>query len=164
MDILTILKTEHDLIRAGFTKLESCDGVKNHRAMVEDLGRTLQIQLTLQKDYLYPEIAGLFFGAENLVDVGLANGATIARRLKAVLKEAAKPLVARAAFEKKVAELREGVLKHFEAEEQLLMPKVRGLIRTEEREDIGQLYLDMKEDVTRVLATPPGPAAGRKRA
>jgi hypothetical protein len=172
MDILSILKAEHDQIRTELNKLESSDGVKARRTLIESLARDIQVHLTLEKDYLYPEIAGLFPGAETLVDIGQANGSAISRRLKLLVKMAAKPLAEQAGYDKKEAELKDSLLRHFDFEEQNLMPKVRGLIRTEEREDIGQLFLDVRDEVRKgVEAQAPKAAApktvsvvGRKRA
>ena len=151
MDILSILKAEHERIRDGFVKLEAAGGVKARQVRLEELARDIQVHLTLEKEYLYPELANLFTGAEALVDIGQANGAAIGRRLKVVTKMAAKPAAEQDGYDKKEAELKESILKHFDFEEQALMPKVRGLVRTEEREDIGQLFLDVKDEVRRSL-------------
>lgn len=154
MDILSILKAEHDHIRDGFTKLARAGGVKARQALFEELVQDIQMHLTLEKEYLYPELAQLFAGAEALVDIGQANGAAIGRRLKNVSKLATKPSGEKDGYDKKEADLRDSVLKHFDFAEQSLMPKVRGLVRTEEREDIGQLFLDVKDEMRRGLKPP----------
>jgi hypothetical protein len=99
-----------------------------------------------------------------LVDLGLANAAVITKRLKTLVKLAAKPAAEQDGYDKRFAELKEGVLKHLDCEEQQLMPKMRYLIRTEDREDLGQVSLDVRDDVLKSLQGPEAPTPGRKRA
>lgn len=147
MDVLHFLKSHHDSVRRGLISLSDADGVKARRAAFDELARDVQVHLSLEKDYLYPEISGLFSGAEALVTAGLASGVVIGRRLKVIAKLVAKTSAEQGEFPKRLAELREAVLKHLEQEEQSLMPKMRSMIRTEEREDLGQVFMDVKADV-----------------
>ena len=74
MDILSILKMEHEEIRARFVRLEATSGAKDRLQLMTELTRDLELHLNLERDYFYPEIASLFTGAKALVDIGLANG------------------------------------------------------------------------------------------
>jgi hypothetical protein len=163
MDVLHFLKTNHDTIRAELARLVELDGVKARRAELDELARAVQMHLVLERDYLYPEVSGLFSGAEALVTAGLAEAAVIEKRLKAITKLAAKPAAEQDGFDKRLDELRAAVIGHFDQEEQMLMPKIRELIRTEDREDLGQVFLDAKADA---LAAAPGTGddAGSQRA
>jgi iron-sulfur cluster repair protein YtfE (RIC family) len=179
MDVLHFLKSHHDTIREGFDRLAHAEGVKARRSALDDLARDIQVHVALEKDYLYPEISGLFAGADVLVTTGLANGTVIGKRLKVLTKLAGKTASEQGEFPKRQAELKDAVIKHFEQEEQTLMPKMRSLIRTEEREDLGQVFMDVKAEVLASLTTDPvpppaapqgktlrsgSPARGRKRA
>jgi hypothetical protein len=54
---------------------------------------------------------------------------------------------------------------HFDQEEQNLMPKMRMHIRTEEREDLGQVFADAEAEVLIALAAELEPVSvSRKRA
>lgn len=168
MDVLHFLKSDHDAIRTGLDRLEKSDGVKVRRAVLDELARRVQTHMVLERDYLYPEIAELFAGVEALVSIGLANMTQISRRLKVLVKLVSQPVAQQASYPKKLEELREAVLQHFEHEEQSLLPKLRYLIRTEDREDLGQVFLDVRDELMKapegaeaaVVAT----AARRKRA
>lgn len=164
MDILHFLKTQHDLAREVLTRVEQADGIKARRHHLDDLTKELTAHLMLEKDYLYPELAGLFAGADALVTVGLANGALIGRRLKTLVKLAGKSAAEQDGYDKRLAELRESMLKHFDLEEQTLMPKVRALIRTEDREDLGQVFAEAKVDLLGEAEPEPLPTSSRKRA
>ena len=167
MDVLHFLKSHHDQVRAGFALLEAAEGVKARRTLLEALARDVQVHVALEKDYLYPELADLFPGSDVLTDTGLASGVVIGKRLKTLVKLAAKTAAEQESFGKRLGELKEAVYKHFEQEEQQLMPKMRAHIRTEDREDLGQLFMDVKAEVLDSLSAPE-PAApaprGRKRA
>lgn len=168
MDVLHFLKTQHDLLRDGLTRVEGADGIKARRMHLEEMTRMLNVHLVIEKDYLYPELVDLFPGSDALVTAGLASGSTIGRRLKTLVKLAAKPVAEQEGYGKRLVELKESLLKHFDQEEQILMPKIRSLIRTEDREDLGQVFLDAKAELA-VGAEPAAPqvaapANGRKRA
>jgi hemerythrin superfamily protein len=130
--------------------VESADGPKARRQRLDDLARLVQAYLDLEKDYLYPEIGDLFAGVDTLVRAGEANGAAIGRRMKNLVKLLAKPVNEQEGWEKRLAELRESLVEHFDSEEQVLMPKMRLMIRTEDREDLGQVFLDARDELLRV--------------
>ena len=165
MDVLHFLKSDHDSIRASLDLVVAADGVKTRRIHLEDLAKLLQVHLVLERDYLYPEISGLFLGVDAVIDLGLATAALTSKRLKLLVKLASKPADEQEGIDKRVAELRESILKHFDHEEQHLLPKMRYLIRTEDREDLGQVFVDVRDDVMKSLEAPVAQAAsGRKRA
>jgi hypothetical protein len=156
MDVLHFLKAQHEGIKSAFERVGS-GGVKSKRAGFEALARDLSIYVTLEKDYLFPELTGLGAGLDALVSVGQANGATIDRRLKTLAKEIVKPADEQDKLAARLTELQELVVRHFEQEERSLMPKIRDLIRTEEREDLGQVFVEARDDL---LAAAAAPAAG----
>ncbi len=164
MDCLHFIKSHHDAIRDAFAVLLATDGVKIRRAMVDDLARDVHVYVALEKEYLYPEVGGLFPGGDSVAAAGVANGAAITRRTKALKALAAKPANEQEDFQKRLRELHDSVLKHFDQEEQILMPKIRAMIRTEDREDLGQVFLEVKTELLASLATDATGARGRKRA
>jgi hypothetical protein len=149
MDVLHFIKSYHDEVRQVLDSVESADGPKARRQRLDDLARLVQAYLDLEKDYLYPEIGDLFAGVDTLVRAGEANGAAIGRRMKNLVKLLAKPVNEQEGWEKRLAELRESLIEHFDSEEQVLMPKMRLMIRTEDREDLGQVFLDARDELLR---------------
>lgn len=149
MDVLHFIKSYHDEVRQVLDSVESADGLKARRQCLDDLARLVQAYLDLEKDYLYPEIGDLFAGVDTLVRAGEANGAAIGRRVKSLVKLLAKPVNEQEGWEKRLAELRASLVEHFDSEEQVLMPKMRLMIRTEDREDLGQVFLDARDELLR---------------
>lgn len=165
MDVLQYLKADHEAIRTALEQLGRAEAVKLRRTQLDELAKQIQIHLVLERDYLYPEIAGLFVGAEAQIDAGLAQAAVIVKRLKSLQKIVETSATAQDGWVKRFQELRDAVHKHFDNEEQLLLPKLRIAIRTEDREDLGQVFLDAQTDVlTSLDSAPSAPSASRKRA
>jgi hypothetical protein len=164
MDCLHFIKTQHDALRSALSNLAAADGVKVRRTLVDDLARDVQVYVTLEKDYLYPEISGLFPGADVIAAAGVANGAALIRRIKALKTLVAKNASEQDGYPKRLKELEEALFKHFEQEEQVLMPKMRSLIRTEDREDLGQVFLEVQSEILAALSSDGAAAKGRKRA
>lgn len=168
MDVLHFLKSDHDAIRTGLDRLDKSDGLKVRRAVLDELARRVQVHMVLERDYLYPEIAELFAGVDALVAIGLANASQISRRMKVLVKLLGQPASEQAGYPKRLDELRESVLQHFEHEEQNLLPKLRYLIRTEDREDLGQVFMDAQDELMKTPGgaevAPVASAARRKRA
>jgi hypothetical protein len=164
MDVLHFLKTQHDLLRTALARVEQDDGVKARRLHIDGLARELATQLVIEKDYLYPELIGLFPGSDTVVANGLASGALINRRIKVLVKLIAKTAAEQDGYDKRLAELKDSLLKHCEQQEQILMPKLRSLIRTEDREDLGQVFVEAKQDLVAGKPQAAQAAPSRKRA
>lgn len=146
MDVLHIMKADHELIRAKLDAFATADGISVRRKIFPELEREFAVHAAIEDGYLYPEISGLFPGAEVLVDVCLANHAVLTKLLAGVGKLIAKPVSEHAGLPSKISELSLQLKKHIELQEQSLMPRIRQLISTQEREDLGQVLLDMKAD------------------
>ena len=166
MDILQFLKSRHDAIRGACGQLESTVGGQPRRREFDNLTSVLEAYMGLERDYLYPEIGGLFPGSDSLVVIGSANAAIIDKRLKALAKLWSKGGEEQAGFGVQLVALKGALLKHFEQEEQILMPKMRAVMRTEDREDLGQVFADLEsEGLAAGLEKVKSPMTGtRKRA
>lgn len=165
MDVLHVIKSDHDLIKKAFDELEAADGAKTRRAAFDELSRVVQVHLAFGKDHLYPEINGLFPGSEALVDIGLAQASVVGKRLKIVSKLIVAPASEQGGFAKRVAELKESVLAYLLAEENQVLPRMRDLIPTQDREDLGEVFQEVLTDLRRQLEVPAAPVVpGRKRA
>lgn len=163
MDVLQYIKATHDQIRGDLGRFLSAEGVKARRTAFETLSNEISFQLMLERDYLYPELPGLFPEAEVVVSTGLANGSTIAKKLKFLEKLIAKALKDQAGIEKKIEDFGTTVEAHFSQQEQFLMPKLRQTMRTEDREELGRVFEDVRSDAGSA-SDEPAKAAARKRA
>lgn len=168
MDVLVFIKESHQALRSRCSELQAEAGVKARRALMESLSKDLELHLRLEQDYLYPELTGLFSGADAMTTTGLANGSVIRRRLKAMVKLVAQPAAEQSSYPAKLKELLDSVAAHFDLEEQTLMPKIRDAMRTEDREDLGEVLVETKADLAQNDDAKPAAAAPqakvRKRA
>ena len=165
MDILHYLKTHHDSIRTTCESLWQAKAVKERKAQLEALVKAAEVYLTLERDFLYPEIAGLFAAADSLVEAAETNSANVDKALKSLVKAAAGSPFEAAAFASRLQELQLALTMHFDHEERSLMPKMRMHIPTEEREDLGQVFADAELEVLTALAAELEPVSvSRKRA
>lgn len=145
MDILSIIKSDHDQIRRGIATIDGLTGLQARRKAYPALAKEIETHLLLEEGYLYPEVADLFNGSQILVDIGRANHATLTKLLKSLEKALDRPATEQALADKKWTELKEILLKHLITEEDQLMPKVRATISTQDREDLGQVLMDARE-------------------
>jgi hemerythrin superfamily protein len=170
MDVLHVIKAGHDAIKAELGQLESADGVKSRRQAFESFSKAVQVHMVLEKDFLYPEISGLFPGSDALVDIALAQSIALAKKLKALSKITLGPGSEQSGYAKRVAEIKEAVLAHLGSEEAQLLPRMRDLIPTQDREDLGDVFQDALNEIRRNHAGPLAPTAApvtavsRKRA
>ena len=158
MDVLHIMKNDHENIRKLLLALMEADGARKRRESFEALNRELSILFSLERDYLYPELDGLFPGVDAVVSLAEAGAVTVDKRLKLLGKMLSKPVSEHRLFDSKVHELSESVDRHLRYKEDSLMLRIRQTFRTEEREDLGTLFLEMSEE----LRETPLPPVGRR--
>lgn len=153
MDILYFLKSEFEefksLIQAADLKVKASQLTASqetaHRDARSSLGLALRLYMILNRDYIYPEIRGLSPNIDLLINQGqmrlqeiesLFGGAFLGQG------EAIHNL-----DEKTFHRLLLALKEHINLEEQLLMPKIRLQMRTEDREDLGQVLVDVKDEI-----------------
>lgn len=147
MDVLALMKQDHDIVRSRLRAIREAKGVKNRRSAVLVCEASLKVQLGLEKDYLYPEITDLYPSSDHVIKIGLAAGVTIKRHLSQLVKLSAQPQAKQTGFEDKLEKLQEAVEKHLTEQQDLLMPRMRAAMRTEDREDLGQLFQEVREEL-----------------
>ena len=146
MDVLHFLRSDHETIKRAFACLDSTSQVPQINSALEDVAAAVELHLGLEKDYLYPEISGSFNGVDALVAAGLANASVIEKKLKAVLSLAEQAEAVSGPLAQAISEFKLQTMSHFEQEERLLLPKLRDFVRTEDREDLGQILQDVQEE------------------
>lgn len=147
MDVLAVIKTDHNTIREKLVGFKDAGGAKLRRAAFDEFSKSMQMNLTLERDYLYPELLGLFGGAEALVDSVTAHSIVVEKKLKSVERVVSKPVAQQVNIGKKIDDLESSIVTYLDAVEEALMPKIRAFIRTEEREDLAEVFSDIKEQL-----------------
>ena len=163
MDILHLIKTDHNSILAAFPERAKESFVKKS-AKLSSLFSEIDVHFSLEKDYLFPEVSFLSPEAKTITDIGLANHGIIQQKMKSLKSAANRSNTKAETLISKLDELKDLVWKHFHMEEQMLMPKIRILIQTELREDLGHVFLDAKEDLSAGLRKKPAAAQQRAHA
>lgn len=148
-DILHVLRSGHDDLRKIFGQLDGDSSGSDWVQTLGDAARALEVHIRLERDYLYPEITGLFGGVQVLISSGMATFAALERKLKSLGDMVFGPGPSQADQDEVMrlfSEVRRAALAHFDSEERSLLPKLRDFMKTEDREDLGQVMLDAKED------------------
>jgi hypothetical protein len=69
------------------------------------------------------------------------------KKIKVLGKLLAQPESLTESLEQSFVDLKSIAYSHFEQEERFLLPKMREFVRTEDREDLGQVLMDVHEDL-----------------
>lgn len=153
MDILYFLKSDFDEIKSLIHSLEQSGGPSSDSGLnTEDrhkartpLGLALRLYLILKRDYIYPEIKGLSPSLDALVALGQKRIQGIESLLGGTFLGQGESI--RDLDEKSFTQLLALLKEHIALEEQFLMPKIRLQMRTEDREDLGQVLADVKDEI-----------------
>ena len=100
------------------------------------------------EEFLYQEIGELFPGAHKSIEFGVACH----NKVKGVLLELAKSF--EGAFEREVVmtlvqQLQQSVNQHIAHQQEIIIPKMREKIPTQEREDLAEVLSEIKEELAR---------------
>lgn len=147
MDVLYFMKSEHESLLGALNRFLAADGTVPKKEALGSLKSILAVHLKLEETYLYPELAGLFPDSDVVVDVATAEHVVIGKTLDLLAKAMSKPVSEQAGLDKKIDTLAGLVRKHVETQEQSLMPKLRQLIPTVAREELGEVLIDAKEEM-----------------
>lgn len=146
MDVLQVIKRDHDELRDLISGFASVTKVAERRDLFGKLKLALDIHTRLEEGYLYPEVDGLFPGSELFVDASTANHRTIDRMLAAIGKTLKQPVVAHTGLSREIDKLAAVMESHLRMEEEQMMPKLRVSVGTQDREDLGEVFQEMRDD------------------
>jgi len=147
VDVLAIIKEDHEAIRTKFAVLRQASGVKKRREAFQEFLKQTNMALALGRVYLFPELDGLFNGADAMVSSATASGMKLEKCTKSIQKILAKPVAGQKNLDDKIDELEQVAQTYLRLVEELVMPKIRTFIRTEDREDLAEVFNDAKEDL-----------------
>jgi hypothetical protein len=147
MDVLALLKKDHDQIKVLLSSFGSASGLDDFRSLIVPLKASVGNLIKMESEFLFPEIDGLFSGSDQLVQKLLAKQGVIA----SAFDEFTKLLSLGAESAAKIFDLGKRlvilVTSHLLDQQDLIIPRVRKLIPTEDREDLAEVFLDTKRDL-----------------
>jgi hemerythrin superfamily protein len=142
VDVLQIIKTDHDRVRSLLAQLEVAEPQSKAKLFAE-LSLDLRVHSKIEESYLYPEVSSLASEKfPGFFDFCIANHRTIARTLATMQKALAQGHMDD--FNKYRESLSKVIKSHFAAEEDNLMPLLRRYVPTAEREELGVVFEDLR--------------------
>jgi len=163
VDVLQIIKLDHERIRGVLSQIAGTDKVTERRRLVAELEEDASRHFHIEANYLYPEVSAIYTDDGGFFDERQTSHKQLTKRLHAVSEMLRKPVSDHVGFEKKFDELNQLFDDHFGAEERVMMPRVRQFMPTQEREDLGQVILDVKEELARELTEDRKPLLKNKK-
>lgn len=146
MDVLQWIKEDHQHLRRIVKELESTPSIPARRKLLDELQKDISRHLYLESEYLYPEISDLYSGAAGFVKSSSGTHRVIKKSLTELQQlTVQKPQAGKQVVDEKLAKLSALIEAHLVDEESQLMPKIRELIPTQDREDLGQVFIDLRD-------------------
>ncbi len=146
MDVIQVLKEDHSVL---FGKAQSLSGLQTKKDLIESFPaffEALSCRLALEKNYLYPEIDGIFTEADVLTAAEKRNG-QLKRLLDKLNKEVAEKKFDLATLRPELLKLEKQLELHFASEDSVILPKMRRLIATEDREELAYVFEDARQQL-----------------
>jgi hemerythrin-like domain-containing protein len=146
MDLLFLLKLEHDQIRALLSLLSaepSQDALRESLRSLEQLSMRL---IKMEADFLFPEVDNLFAGVDHILSNALNNQGKIAALLLAINELLSSAGEASNEFSETLSLLLKTIESHVADQQEFLIPRIRKLISTKDREELGQVFLEFREE------------------
>lgn len=152
MDILFLIKSAHDCI------LHACETLANsHHADLNEFApkfekfrQIVEAHLAIEDEFLIPEISELLGHSGRIVEKQRNSQAEITQSLKTF----AAILELDNSKENTADQLRHELAKfiglvngHIVWQQNEIMPKIRELIPTQEREDLGQVFIEVRDEI-----------------
>jgi hemerythrin-like domain-containing protein len=138
MDVLKLLKDDHDAIKHLFKQLEEADGARA-RGLFDEINAKLQLHEELEETLFYPALKQ-DEAARDIVLEGYQEHHVV----DVLLEEISQLAPTDEAWQPKVAVLKENTEHHIEEEEGELFPSVRKIWNTETRERVGHQMQQMR--------------------
>lgn len=146
MDILYSLKEDLDQLRQSSSQLVGAKNVTERRKHLKSLIQKANLRIQVDQEFLLPEIQGLFDQSETVSDVALAQQSTLKRKLTSLANFAQKPGIKPEVFFQKSEEIKELTDKYCSYVFDPVMTSIRVHVPTVAREDLGEVYRDVKEE------------------
>ena len=158
MDILYLLKTEQEAVLQSLQKFQgSEEAPENLSRWFSALSRAVRRYLRIDRDFLYLEISEILPNARKLAVAGQQEHTKIEALLRLVSELLQKPGEKSTEIAAALSELCCQVGSHFRYQQEHVIPKMRELIPTQDREDLSEVFRDLLEEWARELPSGPLP-------
>lgn len=154
MDILQLIKEEHAEINSILPRLKDDEIDLKWHQLYEKASALVLAHLQVEERYLFPEIEELFPSAVDFVNLAADNHKAMREVLAQIDKGLAQKKPSIDQILEWISELDELVTKHLQMEEEIVMPKLRRMIPTSEREEMGEVWKDTRDEILSSRTTP----------
>ena len=136
IDILQIIKEEHLLIKKQIKDMIESKNNTEKIKLFTQMQKLLSFHLKFEKEYLYQEAESYIKDLSSFITKSLDNHTQIDKILSNISK-----------YFKELKTSNNSIIKAIEQlEEEVFMPKMRTYMSTDDREDMGATYLDLKTE------------------
>lgn len=146
IDILQIIKKEHLLIKKQIKDIIKSNNNTEKMKLFTQMQKLLNFHLKFEKEYLYQEAESYIKNLSNFITTSLDNHKQIDKLLHNISKSFKKLKTSNNNINKIIDQLYYEIDSHFLLEEEIFMPKIRTYMPTDDREDMGATYLDLKTE------------------
>ena len=157
MDVLQTIKKDQQIVCAMLDKYIS-SSIGAIAKVVPQLELKLRQQFFVEQNFIYPEIEGCLKSPEVYFDLWRANQRSIERSLKRLATDIKAPKSKEGVLQNRFATLVDSIKEHFLSQNEVALHAMRKNIPTAEREELTDVYIDVKEQA--ILK----PVRGKKKA
>ena len=150
MDILYVIKLEHEQLLRSIEGLSNFVSVRISDDVIKEFERiklSIDHYLELDKEFLYPEILDLFAGAKKNITFGESCHLRIREALILIYDRIVSAKSVNPLLDEQISDLQEMVRQHITYQQEFIIPKMREMIPTQEREDLSDVFNDIKHDL-----------------
>lgn len=140
MDILNLIKSEHDRLRKKISSILDEAQVTKTKLNLDSFLKDVETHFRIEREYIYPE-AQTLFPVSSWIKSKQESQDYIIDQLKKLLES--KSALDSESFKDLMKKLED----HFVGEEDLLMPKFRSLWSFDQREEFGQAVEDYQQEL-----------------
>lgn len=144
MDVLQLIKKQHDMIRALGKGLGGVATVTDRRKLYTRLAGVVAVQMKIEEEYLLPEVTAVDASARRVAEANLSRHHDLRNQMKVLEKAVNKrPQPAKDEVESQFNVLWSNLKFHLTLVEDELLPRIRQRIPTQDREDLGEALQDV---------------------
>lgn len=154
MDILQLIKEEHTEINKLFPLLKDDDITQDWLDLYRKVSSMLTLHVQLEERYLLPEIEELLPVSTEFSNVARQNNLLMKEILSSIDKALGQKKKPVNKILEWVSALDEVVTKHLLLEEEIVLPKLRRLVSTREREEMGEVWNDLRDELSGAASEP----------
>lgn len=145
MDVLWIIKEEHEKIRAMIHDWKKTSELNLLAKQIHQIKTECLRVLALEKAYLIPELDGLFPAALAIAEDTQNTQESLRKQAIGLDKFPVKAVID-VKFKPEAEQFCDNTAMYLDFVDSYLLPKLRQFMPTELREDLGQVFIDARQD------------------